>query len=156
MTLSVRRFTFAIAAITLTALGCTDRSPFGPDERRALADAERRWSERGVSDYSFEFRMSCFCGASETDWSVVEVRAGQITAVRRLTGEDVPTAEWGTRLTVDQLFERARTYRPEWLKDVAAEFHPDWGYPLELAFTSKPQIADAGLTYYARNVQPLE
>jgi hypothetical protein len=156
MRLSVRPIVLALCATTLIAIGCVGRSPFGPDERRELAEAERRWSQLGFSDYSFEFRMGCFCGPSETEWSVVEVRAGEIIAVRRLTGEDIPPSEWGTRLTVDQLFERARTYRPEWLEDVAAAFHPDWGYPVEISFTSKPQIADAGLTYYARNVQPME
>src|SRR5881296_679055 len=97
---------FTVSALVVLAASLTAcESPLSLGELRALADAEARWAGRGFQDYTFEIRRSCFCEPLITQWARVEVVGGQMTRVVLLdTGAEVPPAQRGRFVTVEQVF----------------------------------------------------
>ncbi len=125
-----------------------------PGESRELRDAERKWEQANIDDYTFEMRTSCFCPPEMHEWAIVEVRDGVIVSATDVNGK--PFTDWGlsSRKTVDQLFDQARA-RYDWLADIDFEFDDTYGYPLVIEHRSKRNIADAGAVYEARNLVPV-
>ena len=124
----------------------------GPLALRQLAQAESRWKSRGIQDYTFEMRTSCFCPPEITEWAVVEVRDGKIVSARTLTGTPLTGISLDSRKTVEELFDAARPPYQEWVGDVEFDFHTELGYPLRVNLMGKRNIADAGTLYEARNL----
>ena len=147
----IRILTLLIAA--LAAGGCLN--PLSPRESQELRRAEAKWESKNIHDYTFEMRTSCFCGSEVHEWAIVEVRDDQIVSARSLDGDPLTGFALSSRKTVDQLFDAAKADRFDWVADIDFTFDSELGYPLEINFESKPNIADAGLTYQARNLQPL-
>ena len=139
-----------VMSASLSAAACSNS--IGPLELRQLAQAESRWKSRGIENYTFEMRTSCFCPPEVTDWAVVEVRDGKIVSARSLTGKPLGGIALESRKTVDQLFDAARPPYQEWVGDVDFEFHDEPGYPVRINLLGKPNIADAGTLYEARNL----
>lgn len=138
-----------VACLFVTA--CS--SVLGPGERERLQKAEEQWNSLGVTEYSFEMRTSCFCGPEVYEWAVVDVKNGAVVSARSLSGAPLTGYAVESRKSVEQLFEIARKYRPDWVSKIDVEFDADLGYPTTVSITSKPNIADAGATYEARNLQ---
>lgn len=147
--------TLLVIAVCSLAAACGGSGPLAPNELRQLVAAERRWAARGFGDYAYEVRVLCFCPPEINEWKVVDVRGGRVTAVRDLAGVAIPPERWYGRPTVEELFTRARGPYDEWVASVEMAFDPALGFPTRLAFISKPNIADAGAVYEARNVRPL-
>ncbi len=149
---SISRSIILVAAILIS--GCS--SPLGPDELRDLAAAERRWVTYGYTNYSYETRILCFCPPELNEWVVVQVQGATITSMKSLSGGDVPRSSWNERLTIEQLFRRISSYRPEWVHDVEAQYDSLLGYPTIVSLAGKPGVVDIGMSYHVRNVKPLE
>lgn len=145
--------------ITLLAAffaGC-ESSPLSPLELLALERAEARWGARPFQDYAVEMRLSCFCPGSVAQWARVEVVAGQVNRVVVVaTGEQVPATERVFFRTVEQVFHSIGTVaHDDWVEDVVVEFDSELGFPAYASFVSKPDILDAGITYYLQNAGPI-
>jgi uncharacterized protein DUF6174 len=145
----LRRIAAVLACAML--LGCDN--PLSARESQQLAEAEILWKKQNLDDYIFEMRTSCFCGGEVTEWAVVEVRDDAVYSAHSLTGAPLTGLALTSRKTVGELFELAHHYRPDWVADIDFEFDPVLGYPVRLSFDSKPNIADAGTTYEARNLR---
>ena len=139
-----------LAACVLTA-ACV--GVLNPRDAERLQRAEEVWNSLAVTEYTFEMRTSCFCGQEVTEWAIVDVRNGQVVSAKSLSGVPLTGYALESRKSVEQLFEIARTYRSDWIADVDFEFDEELGYPLSVNFISKPNIADAGVLYEARNLQ---
>ena len=149
---------FTVSALVVLAASLTAcESPLSPAELRALADAEARWAARGFQDYTFEIRRSCFCEPLITQWARVEVVGGQMTRVVLLdTGAEVPPAQRGRFVTVEQVFTSIRAANQnELLDDVIVEYDQQLGFPTRVRFIAKPDILDGGSASYLRNAGPV-
>jgi hypothetical protein len=148
---------FTVSGLVVLAASLTAcESPLSLGELRALADAEARWASRGFQDYTFEIRRSCFCEPLITQWARVEVVGGQLTRVVLLEpGEEVPPAQRGRFLTVEQVFTSIRAAnQSELLDDVIVEFDQQLGFPTHVSFITKPDILDGGTASDLRNAGP--
>ena len=130
-------------------------NPLSPSETQRLNKAESKWDATGIRSYRYEMRTSCFCPNEILEWAVVEVRNGQIVSARSSNGTPLTGFDLDSRRTVEQLFDAARAYRPDWLASIDFQFDDGLGYPVRLVFTSKKTIADAGFAYEARNLVSL-
>lgn len=149
----IRRRWLLIACLALVQGGCT--SSVGPLSLKQLAQAESRWKSRNIQSYDYEMRTGCFCPPEVTEWAVVEVRNGQIVSARSLTGIPLTGFALTSRKTVEQLFKAARPPYEDWVGSVDFDFDAELGYPLRVNLSSKPNIADAGAVYEARNLKPI-
>lgn len=155
------RSVFAAAVVTLFALGC--KEPTGTPESRALDAAEKLWQAKGISSYTVEARVSCFCHPSLGIWSKLTVAQGQITKVEQVEASiDYPPTLAGW-LTVAGIFERVRAVTSAGgsavsgvagveIREIKATYDPTLGYPREVALTCAQTVADCGVTYQMRNL----
>ena len=143
---------FLSVAVLLSLTACIN--VVTPGESQELREAERRWEQANIDDYTFQMRMSCFCPPEMLEWAIVEVRDGVIVSAKSVDGK--PFTDWGlsSRKTVEELFAEAHA-RYDWLADIDFEFDETYGYPLVIEHRSKRNIADAGAVYEARNLVPL-
>jgi len=138
---------FTVSALVVLAASLTAcESPLSLGELRALADAEARWAGRGFQDYTFEIRRSCFCEPLITQWARVEVVGGQMTRVVLLdTGAEVPPAQRGRFVTVEQVFTSIRAANQnELVDDVIVEYDQQLGFPTRVRSITRPDILDGG------------
>ena len=149
---SLHRYIMLVYA-SLSVVGCS--SSVGPSGQRQLAQAESRWKSRNIQNYTFEMRTSCFCPQEVNEWAVAEVRNGEIVSAQSLTGTPLTGFALSSRKTVEQLFDAARPPYQDWVADVDFDFDAALGYPLRVNLISKPNIADAGAVYEARNLKPI-
>lgn len=138
-------------------VGCTVADgPLSPGEVRELSRARQRWSTSGARpSYRYEVRQACFCPVEITTWNTVTVRNGAVVGVLDDKGVAVPSTQWRSFPTVDELFSRLEITESAELRDITVRFDPQDGYPLEMNFIYSDQIADAGGAIYARNLRPV-
>lgn len=145
-----------LLAMSLVLAGCSGiEDPLSGRERRELTRARARWNSSPVrAAYRYELRQSCFCPSEITSWNTVTVVEGVVVDVRNARGEQVTRNRWAWYATVDQLFARLEVNGAhEMLEDITVRFDPQFGYPVEMTFEYGPNIADAGASYSARNLQ---
>lgn len=145
----------ALAGLLLA--GCAD-APFGPSERVDAAKARARWEARGFGDYTFEFRVSCYCAPELNDWSAIVVRDGAVVEARSVASGDRHPAyldqAWST---IEALFDDLLRRRNRGdLVDIVARFDKQLGFPSYINYSYDPGIMDAGAVIYVRNVSPLD
>lgn len=152
--MALRRLLPAVSGLA-ALLACA--TPLAPAELRDLARAEARWAARSFTDYSFETRSACFCPPPATEWARVEVRTGIVTRVVMVeTGADVPPEQLAWFPTVEDVFETIHNARQvSGVKDVEVAYDSHLGYPTMVNFIPDENIADVGLTRFARNAAPL-
>lgn len=152
---TLRVLLFMLAAPVLLA-GCRDDglSPSG----RALEIAERRWKAQGLSHYTVETRILCFCAPQVTRWHEITVSSDSVIAARRVEpGDDEgggpAPAAWFR--SVEATFAFARRWpREQPGNRVEADFDPETGLPVRVALLAPPTVADGDAVYEFRALKP--
>ncbi len=144
-----------LVVLSLLATACGGaENPLSRRETREFISARARWNNSPVRNaYTYEVRQLCFCPIEITVWSSVTVVDGLVVDVRTVGGEPIPRNLWAMFATVDRLFATLEATRDAYLEDITVRFDPQYGYPVELAFVYNSGIADAGVTYNARNLR---
>lgn len=93
----------SLACMVLPAAGCD--SATGPSDReRELAHRRLQWTQQSLVDYDFVMRHECFCVLGGVP-ILVQVRGDTVTSQTVVeSGTEIPTGQWPTRRTVDDLF----------------------------------------------------
>ena len=143
-------------ALTAVALVTACQLVLSPAERRALEAARARWEASGITAYTVESRYLCFCGPHLLAWTRLTIRGDSVVATEPLEplprGAEPDLAGWRT---VSQLFTTiAEADRDDILEDVTATYDAALGYPRTIALRCTPAVADCGITYELRNLQP--
>ena len=142
------RYRWVSGALALTLLlGCGLVSSGNP-ARSQLETAMRRWANAGYASYEYRLRRLCFCPPELTHTLLIRVEAGQVTSVFDLTDQvEVPADS--RALTVPALFEiiRQAIGRPAFR--LAAEYHPELGYPTAVGIDYEANAIDDEITYLA-------
>ena len=152
--MKTRRLALLLAALLL---GCGDDG-LSPVLRESAA-AESRWRAQGLSHYTVETRILCFCPPVMLEWHEITVAADSVVAVRRV-GFDGPAPETETGLaawfrSVEQTFADVRGW-PGSMRDnrLEARFDSGTGLPTRVEFITGPQIADGGSVREYRALKP--
>jgi hypothetical protein len=145
-----------LLVLSLLAAGCSGiEDPLSRREIRELVSARARWNSSPVRNaYTYDVRQSCYCAVEVTLWNSLTVIDGVVVDVRTERGEPVPRSLWPMFSTVDRLFATLEVLDDSNLEDIIVRFDAQYGYPVEMDFVYGPQIADAGIAYYARNLRP--
>lgn len=152
---SLRKAALAAATLVLALSSCAVgvNDPLSPDELSALRKAQALWQRSNVSNYVVTQRQLCFCPPGLGDWTIVTVRGGQVVSATNESGNPVNAAG---RVTVEQAFQIAlNNASSSHLQDVRVQFDVTYGYPTLIEITAKSNVADGGLTFQAKNLQPL-
>lgn len=136
------RLQIRLLLVMVTATGCACSQPSEPGIVNDRARA--RWAAQEIRDYRFDFDRQCFCVPEAVEPVRIEVRDGEIAAVRsRTTGESLAASAYVQWFTVDQLFRLIEQAEAAG-QDVRVDYH--WlGYPRKIEIGSL--AADAGVVY---------
>ena len=149
-----------IAGALLLA-ACELSNLVGPDDFKELAAAEAQWRARSFEDYTYEIRILCFCPPEITQWTRVTVRAGAVTAAEAVDpNPPYPITSLRYWTAIDSLFvdlRRTMTDRASrtYLDEIVAEYDAELGYPTNIEYRAKANVADGGSQFLLRSVTPL-
>jgi hypothetical protein len=150
-----RRLLLLAILATLAACGDAGLSPV----QRESAAAEARWRAQGLSRYTVEARILCFCPPVLLEWHELTVAADSVVSVRRVSFDGVSPPDESARpewfRSVEQTFADVRTW-PGSMRDnrLEARFDATSGLPLHVNFITGPQIADGGSVREFRALRP--
>jgi uncharacterized protein DUF6174 len=134
--------------------GCSDDS-FGVIDEGSLTAARARWEAANLVDYQVEAHQSCFCPHLQ-DFARLTIRDGQVVAAESLDSvpiQGIPLAAW---LTVPAAFDLiASAAKQDIYTDITAKYDPTLGYPRLIELKCQPNVADCGVVYEFRNLEPL-
>jgi hypothetical protein len=160
----LRRFVLNLGILLgiLTGNACDNSSIFDAQDLARVAKAEARWKARAFPDYTYEIRVSCFCPPEVNQWTRVTVRNGVVTAAEAVDPQaqfPITTLQYWD--PIDTLFADLRRTMTEkdaqwYLEAVIADFDAELGYPTNIEYRAKRNIADGGSVFSLRNVLPLQ
>jgi hypothetical protein len=137
--------------LLVSLTGCGD-DPLSP-EVEALAGARARWEATGYTDYTYLYRLSCFCPPQLLETARLSVSDGKITAVYLLDSEaPAPPDSYDLYHTVDGLFDQlAQSLASD---PVVFEVTYDGvaGYPTSAQIDISEQIADEEYSFTASDL----
>lgn len=150
-----------LSAGILIAAACDSSDIAGPRDIARLSAARARWEARPFADYSYEIRTLCFCPPEMSRWTRVSVRNDVVVAAEAVEPDGFPITTLTLWHPVDSLF--ANLYRAmteessgSYLEAIIAEYDPVLGYPTNIEYRAKSNIADGGSTHSLRNVRALD
>lgn len=159
-----RRLTQTVAPIMgVLILGACEMSDLvSPNDFRELAEAEAQWQARSFADYSYEIQVLCFCPPEISQWTRVTVRGGAVTAAEAVDpnpSNPITTIQYWD--PIDSLFvdlRRTMTDRASrtYLDAIVTQYDPELGYPTNIEYRAKSNVADGGSQFLLRNVRPLD
>lgn len=148
-----------LTAVLLAATGglilfssCSD--PVGPAWQDLRTNLER-WDSRQVADYSFEYRLNCFCGGPGARAVMIVVRNGEVDAVS-VIDDGSPGFDVGEYPTVDELFDRLGEALEREPHSVRASYDPHLGHPTSVFVDFEPDVADEEWGFEISGLTPLE
>jgi hypothetical protein len=160
----LRRFVVNLGILLGIVIGsaCDNSSIFDARDLARVIDAEARWKARAFPDYTYEIRVSCFCPPEITQWTRVTVRHDAVTAAQAVdpqTQFPITTLQYWD--PIDTLFANLRRTMTEkdaqsYLDAVIADFDAQVGYPTNIEYRAKKNVADGGSVISLRNVLPLQ
>jgi hypothetical protein len=149
----MRRLMFVTMAVApLAAAGCG--GPLSPSQRSELEKARARWESAGITNYTAESRIRCFCPGHLAVWTRLSIRDNRVIDTQPL--DPLPPGSFATPLgwrTVTDLFDRIEQLNQgEYIKSVTVQYDPVLGYPQQIVVTCQSNVTDCGATYEMRSV----
>lgn len=121
-------------------MSATPESPASVGALEELAAARQRWAEAALDSYHYVFRNDCGeCDPSERRPREVVIRDGTPSGPRQHT--------------VEALFERVEQAIVD-ERSVEVTYHPDLGYPTDLAIDMEARAFDGGTHWMASDLGP--
>jgi len=164
-----RRLLYLVApvmSIAAAMIACDDAAQTGlvpqpllasgdtiPGSGQLLELQQRRaaWIARGITNYRFRLRISCFCGGDITRPVIIEVRNGAIATVRDV-GTGKPVSNTSPYPTVTGLFDAAIAERSRG-GNVSVAYDRAVGIPVRLEVGTIAN--DAGVLYLVSELSQL-
>lgn len=136
---------------TLLLAGCAP-SPRVSPPTTPNDSARAAWAALEIRDYRFDFERQCFCVREAVEPVTIDVRSGEIAAVRsRSTGDEILVSDMVQWHTVEELFRLIEEAEAEG-QDVRVEYDT-LGYPRRIEIGSL--AADAGVIYTISRLERL-
>lgn len=122
-----------------------------PAVRTPDLDAARaRWEAAGFDAYTMTLRRICFCPTPDyTGPFTVRVQDGALASVSL----DGVLVDEDRGETVDDLFDLIEDAYERKAEVVAAEFHPEYGYPTSLSIDYSSMMADEEIGYHISDLK---
>lgn len=141
-----------MAVAPLAAAGCG--GPLSPLLHSDLEKARGRWESAGITNYTVESRIRCFCPGHLAVWTKLSVRDNRVIETQPLEplppGSSATISGWRT---VTDLFDRIEQLnQEEFIKSVNVRYDPVLGYPQRIDVTCQSNVIDCGATYEMRSV----
>lgn len=134
-----------------TAAGCSGILDLDGDR---LASNLVRWRSNRPPHYQFTYRNRCFCAGTER--VVVTVAGDSVVNVSPVATEGSPPLPASSYRTVDGLFARIAEWRDRDPVHIHLEFHDRLGYPTDVFFDFRANVADEEQGFEISNLRAVE
>lgn len=143
--------TLGLALALLAMTGCGD-DPLSP-EVEALASSRALWESTGYTDYTYLYRLACFCPPQLLETARVSVSDGQITEVYLVDSDTpAPPDSYSLYLTIDGLFDRLAGSLASDPVVFEVTYDGAAGYPTSAQIDISEQIADEEYSFTASDL----
>ena len=115
--------------VLLVAAGACSNSTGPSDQAQALALSRARWYDSGITDYQFTIARLCECTAESAGPVVVEVRDGEVSERKYVSGISVDPQYADLFTAVPGLFELIDEALRRDAAGLAVRYNAAWGYP---------------------------
>ena len=119
----MRRLMFVTMALApLAAAGCG--GPLSPLQRSELERARARWESAGITNYTVESRIRCFCPGHLAVWTRLSIRDNRVIDTQPLEPlpPGSPATPFGSKYVTD-LFDRVEQLNEEeHIKSVTVQY----------------------------------
>ncbi|MFA6455639.1 MAG: DUF6174 domain-containing protein [Bacteroidota bacterium] len=106
------------------------------------ADPVTLWQSKKILSYTMDERRNCFC-PHNGEWMSLTVENGRIVdLVHQPTGKRLPSSQWQSYKTVEQLFDLIQRMRKDSASVVHVEYDSVYGYPTSMSANPGAQIID--------------
>ena len=113
-----------LAAITSSVFAKSD------DAQKRLTENRRKWTEKAIKNYQYEFQRICFCPPAVTKRVKLTVRDGVVENAQQAdTGESVDKSKYELYLTVEALFDYIQAAIDKKAHAVNVVYDAEMGYP---------------------------
>ena len=119
-----------LATVSALLAGCDLLS--GDDPEGELEERHQAWHALGISDYTYDFVRTCFCGGPAARTLRVVVRANQIVSVTDVqTGSPPQFLPAGWAGTIDDVFLELRREIDRGADKLELRFDPTFHFPAQ-------------------------
>lgn len=157
----MRRHIAGLLIGVASLVACNSDGIVGPGDLDRFNQALARWQARPFANYSYEIRVSCFCPPEVTQWARVSVRGGAVVAVDPVESTpEFPIVNFQYWVPIDSIFDDLYRSMTEpgvdyYLEKIIVSYDAQLGYPTNIEYRAKPNIADGGSIHSLRNVTPI-
>lgn len=145
-----------IAACLLVTLGATFAC--GDDDDAELATNRAKWHAAGLTEYQYQFRLSCFCPFIGQPYTAV-VENGEPASLTDSTRAPItPNSDYDLfrrYSSIPNLFEEAEQLINR-ADEITITYDPQYGYPVEIASQGRLNVADDEITITITNFKVLQ
>lgn len=116
-----------------------------------------KWNQADVSDYTIEFRVSCFCPTEITAPVIMTVKDTNTIESVRYVDTDAPVTEYmDIYLPVGGMFDMIQEAIDMRVANLTVSYDPEMGYPTEVFIDRDFMMADEERGFSASNLQPIK
>lgn len=145
-----RTLLIAVLVLALTLSACGAKSD--------MAKNRDKWNSLGVSHYTFELTISCFCPFFEVNPVTVEVKDGKIVSMTDASGQPLK-AEFAQTFeeaaTVEGLFAIAEENLAN-ADEVEVTYDAQYGFPASIVVDRIKMAVDDEISYHVEAFQVLQ
>ncbi len=143
---TLNRFTLIVSIIILTACAATPKTP--------LVANREKWAAQGITHYSFNLHVGCFCAFRDQMPLAIEVKDGKVISITDSAGQSVDQfAEiFDAYNTIEKLFNKL----DEKADKITVEYNAEQGYPQSIYIDYIEQAADDEISFTVSNFTVLK
>ena len=145
-----RTLLIAILILALTLSACGAKSELGKNREK--------WESLGVSHYTFELTISCFCPFFEVNPVTVEVKDGKIVSMTDVSGQPLKEefrSSFENAATVEGLFAIAEENIAN-ADEVEVTYDAQYGFPASIIVDRIKMAVDDEISYHVEAFQVLQ
>lgn len=118
-----------------------------------LDTAVAKWEAQELDTYEYLFSNSCECLPETSGPIIVTVFNGDVAAVRRPAGSNLPDRDGGPQPTVEDLFATVQEAIDEQAASITVEYDAELGYPTQITIDWDATMADEETYYEASDLE---
>ena len=124
------------------------------DTQSRLDSNRKKWDSEMASNYQFNFQWSCYCAMDFVAEANIIVRENRVHSAAFVEGDvpiphNVATERYEA---IDGLFDILQSAIDENAHTIAANYHPDLGYPIEVWIDYEKNSVDEELGFTIHNL----
>ena len=143
---TLHRFTLILSIIVLAACSVAPKTP--------LEANREKWTAQGITHYSFNLAVGCFCVFRNQMPLAIEVKDGKVISILDNAGQPVPqfAETFDSYNTIEKLFSKLNDKADK----ITVEYNKQYGYPESIYIDYIEKAVDDEISFTVSNFTVLK